>query len=400
METREYKTKTIMNEDYNPFFPGSWSIAIDIGYSSVKCMSPNKTFSFPTFVKKCDDDTREIVQSNGLTLRFRDKNGTEYEVGGLALVLADIREVNDNTKTMYGRDWYGTETYQICMETALGLALLSNKKRSFKNEAIKVVTGLPCKYTDDAKILKRMITGRHTFDLILPNRTEWEHFDFEVCETVVLPQPSGAMLSAMYDNTGKMTSEGQSLNNENIVVFDGGFGTLDLYGVISGVATVRSTYSDCGMKEVFLRTVSDIKKNYDTEIPVPMLYKYLDNGNLNYFELRPEAASIDFGDPKTYIKKNVNISEILCRHSAEVAKSSLQHLLNDTSHLSGYNYVILSGGSAAAWSDYLTKAISALEVCIVDLQKNNNRIDPIFYNVRGYYMFLFRKLREERSEKQ
>ena len=99
-----------MREENNPMVPGIWSIALDIGYSSVKCMTTNKVFSFPSFVKESDDDDYDMFNPSGTMIRFRNEYGKNYDVGGIALDLANIREVNYNIGTMYGRDWYDTDT--------------------------------------------------------------------------------------------------------------------------------------------------------------------------------------------------------------------------------------------------------------------------------------------------
>ena len=399
MKTIDYKTRTSMREENNPMVPGIWSIALDIGYSSVKCMTTNKVFSFPSFVKESDEEDYDFFHPGGTMIRFRNEYGKNYDVGGIALDLANIREVNYNIGTMYGRDWYDTDTYRVCLESSLGLAILSNKKRTYNNESLRVITGLPCKYSDDAGLLKRMITGHHSFDMISPNSVMWEHFDFNVADTVIIPQPLGAIWSAGYDNFGKKTTDSDKVLKNNVVVFDGGFGTLDIFGKIGGVTSVRSTYRECGMKEVFLRTVKEIKDKYKEDIPIPMLYRFLDEGIIHYDEPCKEDGIINYSDPDTYTRKTVDISDILLKNSMIIAKNALQYLLKDTNQLSAYKAVILSGGSAAAWSEFIGKAVSALGVSVINANRNNTSLDPIFNNVRGYYMFLTHLLREERSEK-
>ena len=399
MKSSDFKTRTSMKEENNPIVPGIWSIAVDIGYSSVKCMTVNKVFSFPSFVKESDEEDYDIFNPGSTMIRFRNKHGKIYDVGVIALNLANIREVNYNISTMYGRDWYDTETYQICLESSLGLAILSNKKRTYNNEALRVITGLPCKYYNDADILKSMITGHHSFDMISPNSKDWEHFEFNVADTIVIPQPLGALWSAGYDNFGKETADSDTVLKNNVVVFDGGFGTLDFFGRIDGVTSVHSTYRECGMKEVFLRTVKEIKDRYNEEIPIPMLYRFLDEGIIHYDEPRNENGIINYSDPDTYIRKTADFSGILMKNSRIIAETSLQYLLRDTKQLSLYRAVILSGGSAAAWSEYLSKAVSALGVSVINANRNNTSLDPIFNNVRGYYMSLINLLRKERSVK-
>ena len=52
MNTNQYRTKTISKARKNPFVKGKWGMAIDVGYSGVKVMSPNGFFSFPSVAVK------------------------------------------------------------------------------------------------------------------------------------------------------------------------------------------------------------------------------------------------------------------------------------------------------------------------------------------------------------
>ena len=47
LSTSAYRTKTIIEPRNNKSLPGYWPIGIDVGYSSVKCFSPNIAAQFP-----------------------------------------------------------------------------------------------------------------------------------------------------------------------------------------------------------------------------------------------------------------------------------------------------------------------------------------------------------------
>ena len=65
-----------------------------------------------------------------------------------------------------------------------------------------------------------------------------------------------------------------------------------------------------------------------------------------------------------------------------------------------YQYLILTGGTAAAWSDQLKDAFSQIEsLTVIDGNTNCPDLDMIFCNVRGYYLYVINALRREAIRK-
>ena len=67
--------------------------------------------------------------------------------------------------------------------------------------------------------------------------------------------------------------------------------------------------------------------------------------------------------------------------------------------LSSYRYLIVTGGTGAAWAETIKekmKGLSTLNICFANT--NDTSISIIFSNVRGYYMNRYGILAKERSE--
>lgn len=52
MNTKDYKTKTMVVERDFPCRDNYWAVGLDIGYSAVKGISPARHFCFPAYAKR------------------------------------------------------------------------------------------------------------------------------------------------------------------------------------------------------------------------------------------------------------------------------------------------------------------------------------------------------------
>ncbi len=396
MDVRNYRTKTIMKEVCNPYFPDKWTIGIDVGYSAVKVYAPNKVFSFPTFALESEIRDISLITRNSGAIRYRNAHDIVYEVGGRAISIANDNEVYENEAIMYGRQWYSNTTYQVCLEAALALAIMSNNVRAYKGEPIYVASGLPSKFISDQEVLKALIEGHHSFDIVPPGETEWKHFDFDIVSASIMEQPLGALWSALYDDSAHLTSDANDLINSNILIFDAGFGTLDLFGIVDCGNKFTSTHANCGMKEVYKLTVNDIKKQCGKEIPIPLLYKYLNDGKITFLKLKNNGKGIkNINDHNNLVSTVQEFSDILERNSRFIAERAVSIASSETDQLSNYKYVLLAGGSTAAWNQFLQTTFKEFGKHVIHAGRNNRNLDAIFSIVRGYYMNLLALIKLE-----
>ena len=95
-----------------------WIIAVDIGFSSVKGLAPNKRFCFPSYVKKMNSSLMSIDEED---IYYRDKDGT-YLIGTNAQVLVRADDTND-TDSSFDRNRYLQKNLSSLQEQQLQLAL-------------------------------------------------------------------------------------------------------------------------------------------------------------------------------------------------------------------------------------------------------------------------------------
>ena len=399
MAVNNYKTKTTMTEVNNSLSQDVWTVALDVGYSAVKVLAPNKVFSFPTFARPAANPKLEIISPDITIMRYRDANNIVYDVGGRAIDIADDFSVLDNEDVMYRRNWYNNETYRICLECALAIAIMSNPIRQYKGEPIRVITGLPCQFIDDIPILVSLISGEHSFDFIPPNEKEWTHIQFTVESTTVIEQPMGAYWSTLFREAYQRANDFSEIAGNNTLILDGGFGTFDMYGIIGKSPQLVSTYTDFSMKEVFKRTTNEIKERSDKLVPIPLLYKYLDDGKIRYVNIiKNSAGIIDPADPECLDPQSIVFSEILLNHSNDVAKKALLAIRADTNNFSAYKSVILSGGTIAAWFGLFKPYIEKFGVRVYSASRYCRNIGECFAIARGYYMRLALQIQKESGD--
>lgn len=59
-ETLNFKPKTLMETRSFPSSNSHWVIGLDIGYSAVKGICPNKIFSFPSYARKIPENRERM----------------------------------------------------------------------------------------------------------------------------------------------------------------------------------------------------------------------------------------------------------------------------------------------------------------------------------------------------
>ena len=134
------------------------------------------------------------------------------------------------------------------------------------------------------------------------------------------------------------------------------------------------------MKQVLKETRNRILDTYGTEISVPAMQQYLEKGEVRVRDKEDEY--------RTY---RVKFDPILEQASQDVCDKALQQLMIDYPDLIDYDYLIITGGTCAAWSGYIRNSKYFRNADTIKLISGNAG-DPdlpyLFSNVRGYYIYL------------
>ena len=385
MQAQDFMTKTrIIARDNGSPADNLFLVAIDVGYSAVKVFSPTTVAMFPSYAVP-DRGSGIAGQLGDDSLRYRnDDTGEAWFVGKMAHDILSDDDTSVSETALYGRDRYNDPMFQVIVQTGLGLACMRNQYGSSAGKTICIQTGLPPRYMGkgarDREELIGALSGSHRFSLQIGHR-EPVHFDLEIKpENVqVMAQPMGTLFSVAAANDHTMVPGAVQYFNKNVLIFDGGFGTLDIYPIKAHVIQPSETYDNLGMRRVLEETASLISDRFHKEISVPAMQKYLEKGTFRWFE----AKSVSTRDEP--------LDEILEECSRKVCQEALTKLMQ-VCRVYEYDYLVVTGGTGEAWIDQIRDYFKNMETLSVVSGAQNDTLPGVFANVRGYFMFRYSDL--------
>ena len=380
MNTLDFMTKTAyIDRQDTPPKEGVYLIAIDIGYSAVKCMSENTASVFPSFAIP-DTGLGTIGDLTDDFIRYKNlKTGEKWFVGKMATSTLSDDDTSISESSLYRRDRYSDPMFRVIAETGLGLACI--KDDSYKYRKIHVQTGLPPRYLNkgsyDRTAMLEILGGHHHFQLKIGQHKAVE-FEMMIDPKSVglMPQPMGTLFSAAVMDDHKMTEDAKDIFNSNVIIFDGGFGTLDMYPIKSHKIQHSETFDHLGMKRVLEETTEEIRSRYRKEISVPAMQNHLESGTFRWFEQR------------TLSTKEEPLAEILEENSKKICDEAISKMFQ-VYPVYEYDYMIITGGTGAAWYDRISEKLKKMETLKLIRGSKNDTLPQIFANVRGYYQYLY-----------
>lgn len=385
INTNDFKTKTEYLERANGTLPGIWEVAIDIGYSSVDVYSSNMVGMFPSYARLEKKDLEVVAALPKDAILYRDDITNEvWVVGELAQNLIKTSDTSDSEEALFGRERYNSPMFLVLARVGLAYGMRANQYGSYKpNKRLVVQTGLPEKYLKaDKPLLMDVLVGAHKFSVKFGSGA-WESFNFSLSPTdvFVISQPKGTFFSVAILKNGRWIPDVEKYLNSNLIIFDPGFGTLDLFPIRSRVVGAGETFPDLGMRRVFQETVNAIFDKYHTEIPVHALQNYLSSGNVKIF------------DRKTLSSKLQPFGDILEESNKKVCLEAIHRML-DVIDIQDYDYLVITGGTGSAWNSIIRESLSGLDtLTILDGNMSDTSLSCVYSNVRGYFLFRFNKLR-------
>lgn len=383
-DTSNFRTKTSFIKRKNVKAEGVWEIAIDIGYSAVKLFSPNIVARFPYYAKRIDDSFTYAGEAPTSSILYRDlETGQMWLVGEKAQDIMSASDTSDSEATIYPRERYYSEMYRVLTNTGLGIGLMSNEYGSRGNDKLVVQTGLPEGYMDDKEKITNSLAGHHRFALKIANGS-WQQFDFELpLENIfVMSQPKGTLFSVCMNTNGTFHANAKKYLSSSVIVFDPGFGTLDIFPILKGTVGHGETYQDLGMKRVLQETSRLIKENFKVDIPVPAMQKYLSTGKVRYVDKKSFP----------FVSKEYEFGDLLADASSKICQEAIMRMTGAI-ELDDYNYMIVTGGTGAAWFNQIKDIFKDFTTLEVIQGSQNDDLPFVFSNVRGYYYYRYNKLK-------
>lgn len=383
--SKKYRTKTMNISKNYPRLQEYWGIAIDYGYSAVKGMCANKVFSFPGYARLLNAGNQQIGDIDSSNILYKNEDGEDWIVGAPAQRMIPINSTEDSESVLYDRNRYFDPMFKVLIRVGLALGLMDNNCGSYAGQPIVVQTGLPSQYADDASLLREVMSGHHKFSVKIGTNS-WQNFNFTLdAENIgIMPQPMGTFRSIITDNNGRRVPDALKYFKSNILIFDPGFGTFDTFEIQNGTYSRKNseTFKDLGMNAVLSLLSDKIFSNYATRIPVSAMQKYLEIGTFPCYNRRErKSSSVEFDDLLH------ECSEAICLKALE----KIQTIYNDLIEI---NYLVVTGGTGAAWFPTISDYFSGLEtLTILEGNQNDPSLPYIFANVRGYYMELLSTLK-------
>lgn len=382
--TKDFATKTEVVPKNNGKKDGIWEIAPDLGYQGVKTYSPNSYSRFPSFAKRIDKEIEFASNVPNNCIQFRGSDGAYWVIGEYAYAILKPGDTSDNDSALYGRERYMQPWFKAIAETALGLAMMDNKIYTpSPSDRIVVQTGLPELYLNDQDELKEVLSGKHEFSLKLGPRP-WQNFSMDIKyeDVHVMSQPKGTLFSVCIEENGKASVQASEFLKSSGLVFDAGFGTLDIFTLLRGSVGDGETFSDLGMKRVMQETVTQLNDKYHMSLSIPQLLKALPTGKVRHVR-GLKSEEIDF-------------STILEDSNRKVCEEAIERLAGSIP-LGEYNYMIVTGGTGDAWYDIIKDKFKDFSTLQIVRGNVNGRFPMVYANARGYYLYRYNKiLREDR----
>lgn len=377
METNDFRTRSVIENRQFKSTEKYWPIGLDIGYSAVKGISPNKNFCFPAYARPVSDDFETMRAPERSDIIYRSDNG-KWVVGALAYDTGEASDAPDSISDLYARDRYSKPIFKVLVEVGMALGIMGNRFGEVGNKRVLYQTGLPPRFLKgDERPLKKAMTGHHCFELKVGS-SEWMKFEFDVNadDVFVIAQPLGSLVCASIDANGHTTKDAKNFFRSNLLVFDPGFGTTDLYTLNKGVVVPdkMDTFPDVGMREVFNRTCDDIRELYGVDMTIPELQNKLEQG------------TIYVSDEDSLGRKKVDFGPILEKNCKEVCKKAFEKMASNTSRFRDTEYIIMTGGTSEAWKTELKNMLGNMDgLELIPANRNDTTLSNIFSNARGYY---------------
>lgn len=383
MNTAKFRIPQEIIERENAHVDKTWILGLDVGFSSLKGFCSNKYFTVPSYMSRLSGMLATVTEDD---IYFEDESGL-YLVGISALRQVMDDDTSDSDAEIFSRNRYGTKKFRIMVAVGLGLGLMENQTGQYvEGMPIRVQTGLPTAYMSpkDLVAIKKAFSEKYDFRLKIGTQP-WK--EFHICipmENVsVMAQPSGTLYSILIDRTGNYVPEAKSILCSNILIVDAGFGTFDPYAMIDRKLVVKESIPDMGMLRVLRETSKLFSEACGEEIRVSAMQKYLEKG----FK--------DCVDEETMNSKNVYVGEYLKEANRKVCMESIENIKQITNYLRGYDILVVTGGTGAAWFELYKDYFKGMKNLQVIPGNKNDGISMHYANVRGYYMLLLSVIKSE-----
>lgn len=380
-----YRTQTNLKNSKNITCDKAWVIAIDIGYSSVKVMSAGGIYSFPAFALRSDQmrDIQKIGETKKSDIEYLDEKGIRWSVGELALAQLPQNDTSFTDDMMYSRDRYLSDMFKVIARVGISLGLIGRKEDD--TAPIVIQTGLPPAFLhSDGNLLRQALAGKHQFKSSAGDQWIERSFTLSEKNIRIMSQPMGSLYGLVFDDKCAETELSREYLNNNILVFDGGMGTLDTFEIKNRSTGKSQSFQHLGMRIVLGRVCERLMRDYKVEVTTSSIQPCLRRGSVVEF------------DSAAFTSKEIPISKIVEEESQKVFEEAMIQIRQSYHNLLDYKYLIVTGGTGAAWFDKIKEYCKNLKTLEVVSALGSSNLPEIFANVRGYYLSCVNKINKSK----
>ena len=316
-------------------------IAVDPGFDSMKVVANGIVFKFPFNVVETDERKMTDYRLRDDFMLYQDSNGGTYRVGQYAREL--VFDNKSKVDSFYTEQRFISEEFQVGLNTAIALAIEKNGLCDNQSDLdIYLMVALPhgCRETYAPTIIG-LAAGIHKFKLRC-GQCKDKVFRYRISEKNVftVSQTIAAILGETSDDAGNVDEDKFFyLSNGPTLVLDGGYYTMGMVVVSRGGSVDESkTESDTqhamsNVNQLIADAIKDKRPDINHYAIEYLLSK--DDGIIRYMA-DGKAAAID-------------VHELRRDKVKEVCTSLINYLDNKYNNLLDFKYVLVTGGTGAAF---------------------------------------------------
>lgn len=327
-------------------------IGIDVGNGATKIVTEKGDYTFDSGLARASEKQSLL--------------GDQQYVFDNEFVIGQVKNYKSFIDTNRATNRYSNEYYQRLVRYCIANVLLEENNVNMIDNAVfnvNVMSGVPSdEVSNSVDVLKRAIEG--DFEVKVNDQT----VKFSVSVLDVKAQPLGTLFNQILGNNANFLSLATKYKSEQILVLDGGQGTIDT-DVLSNMAVVnhlRSTMKNSGMYNIY-EEVSNKLNAIDNDIC----------SNVSSVELQ-------FNNDTYNVNKKYKIEafkEIKLSVLEEKAKRDIEQIkLKMQDSMSSIDTILMTGGYSEVMHQYYKDAFNMKhDVILVD--------NAQLANARGFYKY-------------
>lgn len=347
-----------------------YPIAIDVGYSSVKVISPNGRFIFPALVTLLG--SKQVYKFSDTDLRYMstDHLNRVFYMGDKIRQLIAENDTTINEVKFFQRERIYAEEYLILFRTALFLGLLDQDRKLIKDKEVKVVTGLPEEYiSQDERILREIIEKPHVYKVAI-GEGDYQTVAIEIKDLEVISQPIGTYFAMVSDFNGYIREN--FFSDNNVLIVDGGFHSIDTFLIrADNTLGKNKTWNHYAMYDVYTDTIQKIYDKTGVRLTINDLGLYI-----THFK---HPFTIVYGRDR----KEYNFKQDLLDSIQANAEMLINELMVTYNNFKDIHVLLLTGGTGKIYYPYFKDKV-ALRVELAE----TDGFSIEYTNVLGFYKYL------------